>query len=245
MEINKVSPDEGWRWYASGWRHFVRNPGIQIAYFVILVLISIAVGLVPVIGGIVVALLVPVIMGGWFHALSRLESGDEISLGTLFEGFRNKAWTGPLIVLGALMLVAEVLIGLAAVAILGSSMLDLTELTDPAQLSALFGAGTIGGIVIVLILATLLFMAFFYAVPLIIFADVAPVAALQSSLSASLRNVWAVSVFGLVYLVAGFVAAIPFGLGFLVLIPVTIATIFASYQSVFGAQTASGQVTEP
>lgn len=244
MEIKKASADEGWQWYATGWRYFVRNPGIQIAYLVILVLIAIAVGLVPVVGGIVLALLVPVIMGGWFDALQRLDAGEEISFGSLFEGFRNKAWTGPLMVLGAFMLVGEVLIGLAAAAMLGTSMLELNELSDPAELSMLLGAGAIGGMIIVLILSSLFFMAFFYAVPLIVFGGMAPVAALQTSFSASLRNVLALLVFGLVYMVAGFIAAIPFGLGFLVLIPVTVAAVFASYQSMFAVQPVSGQLTE-
>jgi uncharacterized membrane protein len=41
-------------------------------------------------------------------------------------------------------------------------------------------------------------------------------------------------VFGLVYLVLAVVAAIPFGLGFLILFPVTICALYASYREVFG-----------
>jgi uncharacterized membrane protein len=41
-------------------------------------------------------------------------------------------------------------------------------------------------------------------------------------------------VFGLVYLVLAVAAVIPLGLGFLVLGPVTVCAVYASYREIFG-----------
>lgn len=230
----KVSADEGWVWYASGWKLFVRNPGIQLVYLLIILLIVVGLALVPFIGGLVLGLVTPVLAGGWFYALRELDLGRDIGIETLFEGFRHRAWTGPLIVLGVLMLAAEFLIGVVGVATMGSSALDYIGTMHAGEVSAIPGVGMLIGLAIILVSSTLLLMALFYAVPLIQFHRAGPLAAMQSSLSASWRNIGAMTVFGLIYLVLAFVAAIPFGLGFLVLVPVSVAAVYRSYQSLYG-----------
>ena len=86
MQTNKVSADEGWVWYASGWKFFIRDPGVQIVYLLIILLISIGLALVPLVGGLVLVLITPVLAGGWFHALRELDSGHDIGIGTLGKG---------------------------------------------------------------------------------------------------------------------------------------------------------------
>jgi uncharacterized membrane protein len=234
MQANKVSADEGWVWYASGWKFFIRDPGVQIVYLLIILLISIGLALVPLVGGLVLVLITPVLAGGWFHALHELDSGHDIGIGTLFEGFGNRVWTGPLIVLGVLMLAAEFLIGIVGITAMSGSVLGYMETMQAAEMPPLPGLGMLIGLFIILVLSALFFMALFYAVPLIQFQGAAPLAAMQSSFSASLQNIGALTVFGLVYLVLAFFAAIPFALGFLVLVPVSVAAAYNSYKSVYG-----------
>jgi uncharacterized membrane protein len=234
MQTNKVSADEGWVWYASGWKFFIRDPGVQIVYLLIILLISIGLALVPLVGGLVLVLITPVLAGGWFHALHELDSGHDIGIGTLFEGFRNRVWTGPLIVLGVLMLAAEFLIGIVGITAMSGSVLGYMETMQAAEMLPFPGLGMLIGLLIILVLSALFFMALFYAVPLIQFQGAAPLAAMQSSFSASLQNIGALTIFGLVYLVLAFFAAIPFALGFLVLVPVSVAAAYSSYKSVYG-----------
>jgi len=59
--------------------------------------------------------------------------------------------------------------------------------------------------------------------------------AAQDSVAACWINVLPLLVFGLIYLVLAVVAAIPLLLGFLVLGPVTVCAVYASYEEVFGA----------
>ncbi len=51
----------------------------------------------------------------------------------------------------------------------------------------------------------------------------------------SLTNWLPFLVYGLIYLVAAFVASIPFGLGWILLVPVVLLTMYVSYRDVFGA----------
>lgn len=233
MQINKVSADEGWVWYASGWKFFVRNPGVQIVYLLIIALISIGLALVPLVGGLVLVLITPVLAGGWYHAIRELDSGHGIGIGTLFEGFRNRACTGPLIVLGVFMLTAEFLIGIVGIAVLGGPLLSYLDTMQAGEIAPSPGQGMLIGLLIILVSSALIFMALFYAVPLIQFQGAAPLAAMQSSFSASLQNIGALTVFGLVYLVLAFFAAIPLALGFLVLVPVSVGAAYSSYKSVY------------
>ena len=62
----------------------------------------------------------------------------------------------------------------------------------------------------------------------------APVDAMKASFSASLKNFMAMLVFGVIYFVASIVASIPFGLGWVLLVPLTLLTVYVSYQDIFG-----------
>ena len=120
-QAKRVSADEGWVWYAGGWKLFVRNPGIQLVYLLIILLIAVGLALIPFIGALVLGLITPVLAGGWFYALHELDLGRDIGIESLFEGFRRRDWAGPLMMLGVLMLAAEFLIGVVGV-VAGTAM---------------------------------------------------------------------------------------------------------------------------
>jgi uncharacterized membrane protein len=77
-------------------------------------------------------------------------------------------------------------------------------------------------------------MAFWFAPALVVFHDVSPVDAVKASFAANLKNLMAFLLYGVVYLVAAIVASIPFGLGWLLLVPLSLLTVYASYKDVFG-----------
>jgi len=68
-----------------------------------------------------------------------------------------------------------------------------------------------------------------------VFRNMPPVDALKASITASLKNIMPFLVYGLIYIVAAIVASIPFGLGWVVLVPVLLLTAYVSYKDVFVA----------
>ena len=70
--------------------------------------------------------------------------------------------------------------------------------------------------------------------PLIWFASAEPIGAIKMSIQAFLRNLPALIIAAILYMVGGFIASIPLGLGWLVFGPVSVGALYLSYIDVFG-----------
>jgi uncharacterized membrane protein len=103
-----------------------------------------------------------------------------------------------------------------------------------AGMATAMGAGMLG-LLITLGLGVLFGMAIWFAPALVVFRNVAPFDAIKASFAASLKNIVPFLLYSLIYLVAAVVATIPFGLGWVVLVPVGLITMYVSYKDVFGA----------
>lgn len=90
-------------------------------------------------------------------------------------------------------------------------------------------------LVITLAIAFVSGMALWFAPALVVFRGTAPLDALRASFSASLKNIVPFVVYGVIYIVASVVASIPFGLGWLVLAPLAMISVYCAYEDVFGA----------
>jgi uncharacterized membrane protein len=77
-------------------------------------------------------------------------------------------------------------------------------------------------------------MAIWFAPALVVLRNVAPVEAMKASFAACLKNTVPLLVYSVLYLVAAIVASIPFGLGWIVLMPVLMLTLYVSYKDIFG-----------
>ena len=102
------------------------------------------------------------------------------------------------------------------------------------------GAGVaLGGMLLAmlvsLVLTVPLFMGIWFAPALVLFNNMHPVDAIKASFNACLKNVVPFLVFWVITLVLIFFAALPVGLGFLVLIPVLAGSVYASYRDIFVA----------
>lgn len=227
-------PDAAFAWLRQGWAAFVANPGLWLAMTLILLVIFLGLSIVPLIGTLAANLLLPVLAAGMLHAVRRLGEDERMEINDLFAGFRHN--TGGLIMVGVFYMAGWLVIGLILMVLVGGSV----------GLGMFFGAGGhgamgagigFGGILLsmllTLILGAPLVMAVWFAPALVYFNAMAPLDAMKASLAASLKNWLVMTVFGLLCLVLSFFAALPMGLGFLVLIPVLYGALYASYKDIF------------
>ncbi len=227
-----VDAGRGWEWIASGFALFKKQPGTWILILIVLLVCSILLSLVPLIGGLANMLLLQVFMGGVMLGCRALESNESLEVGHLFAGFKQN--TSDLVVLGVLALVAWVIIAIPAVLIMGGGSFMAMMHGNVAGLIAL-GLTFVLAILVVLALSVPLYMALWFAPSLIVFHNLKPVDAMKMSFFACLKNVVPFLVYGVILLVLSLVAAIPFGLGYLVLVPVIMASVYTAYRDIFFA----------
>jgi uncharacterized membrane protein len=233
----------GFGWISAGWRLFASAPLMWIVFLIMLFLIALAMNFVPIVGGLAFQLLQGVFAAGFVAGCRSLERGGELELEHFFAGFKNRF--GSLLVLGAIVLVGWILVFLVFAAFLGFSILPaiLTGSSDAVMESMMASLGTmLIGLLVASLLMVPLMAAYWFAPALIMIHDVPPVAAMKASLSATFRNVLPFLFYGVVMLVLAILAAIPFGLGMLVWIPLMITSAYASYRQIF---TEDEPTTEP
>ena len=147
----------------------------------------------------------------------------------LFAGFSNQA--GSLIMVGLIYLVGLVAVALVVMVIAGAIGFGSGVLLGKTSMTAGLLPLVVGLLVAVLVLP--LAMAVWYA-PALVLSPSRPVRRpLKSSFSACLKNFMPFLVYGLAFLVLAVLATLPVGLGWFILIPVTQASIYASYKSLF------------
>lgn len=229
-----VEGGRGVAWWSEGWALFAKAGMLWIVFSIVLIVILIVMQFIPLVGSLAAALLLPVFLGGWMLAARKVEDGGTLEIGDLFACFQGDRLT-PLIVVGVLLLAGVIVIGLA-MGVLGVGAIFGAAMGMGARSAGgVFAAlGTLlFGFLICLVLSTLLTMATWFAPALVVFRNVPPVDALKASFAASLKNIVPFLIWGLIYIVAAIAASIPFGLGWILLLPVTLLTAYVSYRDVF------------
>src|SRR5438105_1900574 len=102
-----VESGRGAAWWTESWDLFMKNPGMWLVFGVIFFVGSVVLGWIPVLGGLVLAVVTQVIVGGWMLSARKLDSGGTLEVADLFSGFKDKL--NPLLVLGALALGATII----------------------------------------------------------------------------------------------------------------------------------------
>jgi len=240
MIATRADAGRGWGWIVEGWRLFAEAPGIWIVILLIYLAISVVLSFIPLVGSLAHALLSPVLVGGMLYGAAAQERGDNPEIVHLFQGFRDQDRMGPLVLLGAISLGGYLLIGLVILVFMGGGALmgvaldSSGALVPPEALGGLLAGAGLVALLVIVVIGLLIAMALFYGTPLVMLAGQNAWPAVQDSIVACWTNALPLLVFGLIYLVLAVVAAIPLGLGFLVLGPVTVCAVYASYREVFG-----------
>jgi uncharacterized membrane protein len=234
---------DGWTWIAEGWRLFTRAPLMWIVSFLLVFVAAIVVGLVPIIGTLAFQVLNATITAGFVVACRSLERGGEFELEHLFAGF--KTHFGNLVIVGLLLLAGYIVILLVFAAIAGFSILTAALAGHSQDVASMVMASAMSillGTLVMLALLVPLLAAYWFAPALVVMHGMSPVAAMKESFSACFRNFVPFLVYGIVMMLFAIVAMIPLGLGFLVWIPLTIASTYAAYRAIFTEEAVPTQV---
>ncbi len=234
--VRVVPAGAGWDWVVCGWRLFTKSPGPWLIMGLIYFVINIVLALVPMIGPIAFTIIAPVLAGGFIFAADKLTRGETIDPGDMFQGFRDKERTGPLFILGLVMVAANILIFVVVLLLLGGGVLAgmFVEESGLAVNPLHVGIAGFFAMLIVLTIFAVVLMLVFYAAPRVMLTDTRPSAAMQSSIRACLRNWLPLLVMGLICLLPFIIAMIPFMLGLIVVIPVGFCILYCSYRDIYG-----------
>lgn len=238
MEPISVPASDGWTWIKQGWEMFVKNPGMWIVLILVLIVIWFVASAIPYIGGLALALVSPVLIGGLYLAIDTAERGGELELSKLFSCFQDREKLNPLLTLGAVSFGVALVSMLVMVAFIGSSVAALGLASgQPPHMGVGAGLGVTAflAIAIILTLQVALSMGMMFGIPLVTLRGVEPIAALRSSFGGCLRNIPALLVFTVVAVVLTMLAMIPFGLGLFVLLPVVACAVYRAFNAIYPA----------
>ena len=226
-----VGAGQGWTWIADGFGLFKKAPGMWIALVVILFVILVVLAFIPLLGALATVLLMPAYAGGLMLGCRALQGGGALEIGHLFAGFKEHA--GNLLALGALSIAAWIVALIPILVIVGAGAFLGVMKGDAAGAVAMGGSFMLAGL-LALALSIPIYMALWFAPALVVLRGSAPVAALKESFLGCLKNVIPFLIYSIVMMVLGILASIPLGLGWLVLGPVVVASVYFGYRDIFG-----------
>jgi uncharacterized membrane protein len=235
MTPRTVGAGNGWTWIADGFSLFAKNAVMWVVLAVILIVCVVVINLIPLLGGLAFALLWPVLVGGLLLGCRALDNGQALEVPHLFAGFQSGDRLQHLIIVGAAYLVATIVALLILVVAIGLPALGaLRAGGSPSGGTVMSMLGTFAfGLLLALALMVPVMMAMWFAPPLILFNNMTAVDAMKLSFSACLRNIVPFLIYGVIAFVLNIIAAIPFGLGYLVLLPVLVCSLYAGYKDIF------------
>ena len=234
-----VAAGRGASWWGEAWRLFVPAVGVWVLIVLILVVLNVILAIIPVVGHLASHVLFPVFVGGLMLGCRAIDRGEALTVNHVFAGFSKHA--GSLVVVGLLYTAIAVAIVLAVAGVLivafGVAVLSkLFQLQDPLSAGV-----ALGGMLLVVLVGALLFtllflplvMAVWFAPALVVLRGLEPWAAMKLSFGGCLENVVPFLIYGLVGIGLAIVASVPLMLGWLVVGPLTIASIYTSYCDIF------------
>ena len=259
--VNKAEAQLGWSWLVAGWGMLRRDPVAWAAMGFLFMLIATVLKLIPFIGLLLLVLLAPMLLGGALYVASTAEDRRfrdaapaavplprrlilelQTAAGRLFYIFADEEKIIHFMAISTLSLGMVVIINILGVLL----KIDGSALTAMA-------AGSVGpriwvpaliGWFLVLLLQILLLMAVLYVVPLMLFRRDPPLIAIEKSFLACKRNLFALAVFALPFMIANmlisyFFYLLPFPADYMVVFligwaaaPLFVTSLYHSYQDV-------------
>ncbi len=239
MEIKKLNAARGWLWIKQGYQLIMCNPQLSILGALSGTLIIFFAMLVPGISSLLAVLLMPVFLASYMRICRALEENEKFDPAQLLGALKQRA--SSLLSLGALLMLGLFLVSALMVSVGGDAFTKLmqeVQTTENPQvlMEAISSAGTgvAAAILLGFSLVVLLLVTWQYAPILVFFSGVSPYAALHASFLGTLRNILPYMVYGLILQMFALVLGIlPYGLGMILLMPLTLTSLYVSYRNIF------------
>ena len=227
-----VPAGNGWKWIVDGWALFTRAPGTWVGIVLLWAVVSLAVGFVPIVGTLAGPVLGVIFLAGLALGCRALDEGGELKVEHLFAGFRVRF--GTLVSVGLIYLAAAIVVTLITALLVGFKLYALLS-AAPADAAAVMQLLLLSALAVLIWLALMLpvVMAMWFAPCLVVFQQQGAMQAIQASFSGCMRNVMPFLVYGLILLVPAILATIPFALGWLVLGPLVVTSLYTSYKDIY------------
>jgi uncharacterized membrane protein len=239
MSSRTVDAGNGWQWIVDGFGLFKKFPALWIAFAVALLVIWFVSFAIPVLGPLLFNLLSPVLLAGIMLGCRAVDNGKDLEFGYLFAGFQNNA--AALVTIGGIYLVGSIIILGVVFLTGGGSMMATVMQKSPSDVQMV--AGAMRSMALALMIAAALYvpllMLIWFAPMLVVFDNMKPVDAMKASFSACLANWLPFLIYGLIIMVLWVIAAIPLGLGLIILLPVLFCSVYTSFKDIFGAPAAA------
>ena len=237
----KCSAGRGMGWIGEAWQILTRNMLLWIGGLLVLSIVSMAAGSVPFAGYFIGVVLGPMIYAGIYVVAQKSDRGEVISFEDFFAGFQQR--TAELARLGAACLVMQMVVLLITAIIAWSllhddfqmfSRLVTTDVKDMPPVSPMLFLKFMLVLALYLVLLFPYLAAVWFAVPLVVLHEEVSVRqAIRWSFTACMKNIWPLTVYGLLLLVLIVAGMVPLMLGLLVVIPLAMISVYTSYRDIF------------
>lgn len=250
LEVQKVNASHGWLWIQHAYRLLMRSP-LQAFSLAMMFALGIFIAmLIPVAGVLFALILMPVLMVGYMRACRALEYNERVFPRYILAGFEGR--TSQLVAVGGMLLLGMIAVSMVTAAMGGQELNAIlsnfqTDQDPAALIDALLAPDSALRLTLLtgFALFFLLMLALQFAPMLVYFDGVAPGVALKMSLFASVKNILPFSVYSLIMQLIAFAASvIPMGLGWVILVPIGLTSMYVAYRDIFSevkeADTATG-----
>jgi uncharacterized membrane protein len=228
----RVDVGHGATWITDAFTLFARSWGVWVGIGLVFIIGSIALNLIPFVGGIAAMLLTPVILGGLMIGCREAEDGGAIDFRHLGAGFERHA--GQLIIVALIYFAAFVAVMIAifvlvliTAGILGFALSSQAFSSEGALIPILLVA------LVSMALVMPIIMAYWFAPALVVHHNLNAIDAMKQSFVGCLRNWLPFLLYGLVGVVLMVLATIPLLLGWFVLVPLMFISMYTAYKDIF------------
>lgn len=231
-DSRRVPMSRGLSWIAEGWHLFKAHPLMWWVCLIVFVVVSVVPQLIPIIGPIIGLLLAPILVAGLMLGAHEVQEGRPLTVGHVFAGFQSNP--------GALILTALIQVGLivaigAAIFFLMSQRLMSAAVAWNMKGNVDFGTviSLLGPALPLLLLLVLVVMSTYFAPPLVAIRNEGPVRAMLLSVTGMMKNALPGIAYSAVMFVLALLATLPFGLGWIVLLPVLALSTYAAFRDIY------------
>lgn len=237
----QVRAINAWGWTVQGFYLFKANPVMWIILILIYLLIMVPLSMLPGVGSFLSALLAPVFAAGLMWAAQAVSRGEELEINHLFLGFKRN--TAQLVSVGGFYMLSLIAIAVFVVMSLDKTVVEL--LVQGKELSVEQANTVVMPALIALALLVPVVMAYWFAPVLVGLHHLKATEAIKLSFMASVRNIFPFFLYGFIFAGLVLLALIPFGLGLIIVVPVMMTSLYASYADIFNIpKSADVQVSE-